>query len=142
MFISTKKSLRKDLPEEIENVVKTKLEVSLKNASDHHVHFLFIVNSIAIVLKTLTFVDNNGDLSLETSCGYNVLQVLPDKFIRKNDIKPVFSSLTLPHNIPGEYQRELEDLFTDQHLSLINSHLFGSYAQQRNLERHPLEKFL
>ncbi|KAI9254182.1 hypothetical protein EDC94DRAFT_587675 [Helicostylum pulchrum] len=88
MFISTKKSLRKDLPEEIENVVKTKLEVSLKNASDHHVHFLFIVNSIAIVLKTLTFVDNNGDLSLETSCGYNVLQVLPDKFIRKNDIKP------------------------------------------------------
>ncbi|GAA5797861.1 hypothetical protein HPULCUR_003257 [Helicostylum pulchrum] len=79
IFISTKKGLRKDFPEEIENVVKTKLEASLKNASDHHAHFLFMVNYMAIVLMTLTSVDNNGDLSLETSRGYNVLQLLPDE---------------------------------------------------------------
>ena len=32
--ISLKKILRKDLPEEIENIIKTKIEASLENSSD------------------------------------------------------------------------------------------------------------
>lgn len=66
-----------------------------------------MINSMDIVLKTLAFVNNDGDFSLETSRRYNVLQVLSDEIVRENVIQPLLSSFPLPRNIPDEYQREV-----------------------------------
>lgn len=140
--ISLNKVLRKDLPEDVETAIKTKIEASLKNASDFCAHFLFIINAMSIVIKNANFIKKNDKLILEKSTGFNILQILPPEFAQKNNVPPICSSLPLPRDIPEEYQKELEVLFTEQHLSLVQSHIFGSGAQQKNLDRHPVENCL
>lgn len=139
--ISINKALRKDLPKEIEEIVKTKLESSIKNASDYCSQFLFIVNSIVIIMKSTAFVVDSDDFHVESSEGYNILGLLPDEFIQRNNIQPLFSSMPLPKDIPNGLREELGVLFTDQHLSLIASHFFGSGARPDNLQKHLVESF-
>ncbi|KAG2234571.1 hypothetical protein INT48_000474 [Thamnidium elegans] len=139
--ISINKALRKDLPKEIEEIVKTKLESSIKNASDYYSQFLLVVNSIVIIMKSTAFVVDSDGFHVESSEGYNILGLLPDEFVQRNSIQPLFSSMPLPKDIPNGLREELGVLFTDQHLSLIASHCFGSGARSSNLQKYLVESF-
>ncbi len=132
--ISLKNILRKDLPEEIENIIKTKIEASLENSSDYFAHFLFIVNAMFIVIKNTTFAENDdGEIILEksTTAGFNIVEVLPPDFVTENNLQQhIVSSLPFPDKIPDKYKKEFELLFTAQHLNLIHSHFFGTTGVQ------------
>jgi hypothetical protein len=144
--ISLKKILRKDLPEEIENIIKTKIKASLENSSDYFAHFLSIVYAISIVVKNTTFAENDdGEIILEksTRAGFNIVEVLPPDFVMENNLQQhIVSSLPFPDKIPDKYKKEFELLFTAQHLNLIHSHFFGTGVQQQNLEKYPVEDYL
>lgn len=135
--VSLKKIMRKDLPEEIEAIARRKIQTSLEQASNYVAQYLLAVNSTLIAFKNTAFSP-----SLKKSDGFNILQLLPVEFIQKYDIKPLLSSLPLPKNMPDAYKGEMEVLFTEQHLALIHSHVFGSGAKKNNLKKHPVEEFL
>ncbi|KAI8365767.1 hypothetical protein BD560DRAFT_425163 [Blakeslea trispora] len=79
----------KKLPKEIEEIVITKLESSIKNASDYHFQFLLVVNSMAIIMKSTAFdVDSDG-FYVESSEGYNILDALPSN-LQKHPVESFF----------------------------------------------------
>ena len=137
-----KKAIRKDLPLEIEEVVREKIDSCIERSSDYCVQFLLVVNAMAITMKKVSFGVNREEFHAEIVDGFDILNLLPRDFIQECNIKPVFSAVPIPRVIPDKLAEELKVLFTDQHLLLVVSQLFGSGAQSKNLQRHPLENFL
>ncbi|CAO3636577.1 unnamed protein product [Mucor hiemalis] len=139
--MSLNKALRKDLPLNIKKVVSDKLGSSLHGFSNFSSEILFIVNATSIAFKSTAFTETGGKFNMESASGANILQILPQVFVDENKLTPVMSSMPLPRTLPEEFKKDLEDLFTSQHIQLMRSYFYGTPAKG-NLEKHPFENYL
>ncbi|CAO3646917.1 unnamed protein product [Mucor hiemalis] len=139
--MSLNKALRKDLPLNIKKVVSDKLGSSLHGFSNFSSEILFIVNATSIAFKSTAFTETGGNFNMESASGANILQILPQVFVDENKLTPVMSSMPLPRTLPEEFNKDLENLFTSQHIQLMRSYFYGTPVKG-NLAKHPFENYL
>lgn len=139
--VSINTILNDNIDDMTKSIFINKIAKSLRDVSEFTHQFQYVIYSMMLIIKNSNFVVNERKILLQSTQGFKTKDIFPPGFTTRAEIP--HSSAPLSNEVlrDSTFKKDLDSLFTEQHLKFVMSTLFSSRgARAETTRQHPVQE--